>query len=63
MIVDVFFKNGNTKKYCKAVSIGVMGGNWSDKLYIQTRIGGRVREAHIPLDTIDRYYIRPGRGR
>lgn len=61
MVIDVFLKDGTYKKYCKAVSIGVMGGDWNDKFYIQTRINGHARESFIPLSEIDRYYIREAR--
>ncbi|WP_312281579.1 hypothetical protein [Oscillibacter sp.] len=57
MVIEVFYKNGNARKFCKAVSIAVMGGDWNDKLYIQTRINGHRRESFIPLTEIARYYI------
>jgi hypothetical protein len=58
MVVEVIYKNANVRKFCKAVSIAVMGGDRNDKLYIQTRINNHARESFIPLAEIDRYYIR-----
>ena len=56
MIVDVITKDGKTTKYAKVVSFARMGGEWNDKLYIQTRINGSPKEYLIPIDMVDSFF-------
>lgn len=57
MVVEVRMKDGSRDKYCKVVHCGVLG-SYRDKLYIQTRARGNVKEIFIDLATIDAYSIR-----
>lgn len=57
MVVEVKFKNHESKKYIKAVHVGILGSQ-KDKLYIQTRNRGCATETFIPLSDIDCYNVR-----
>lgn len=57
MVVEVRMKDGSKDKYCKVVCCGVLG-SYRDKLYIQTRARGNVKEIFVELATVDTYTIR-----
>lgn len=57
MVVEVRMKDGTTDKYCKVVWCGVLG-SFRDRLYIQTRARGNVKEIFVPLSAIDCYNVR-----
>ena len=57
MVVEVRMKDGSRDKYCKVVCCGVLG-SYRDKLYIQSRARGNVKEIFIDLATIDHYHVR-----
>lgn len=63
MVVDIITKDGKSTKYAKVVSFARMRGDWNDKLYIQTRINGNPKEYFIPIDTVDRFYVKEARRR
>ena len=60
MIVEVRMKDGDHKKFCKSVFVGVLGSR-KDSLYIQTRARRNVIETFIPLTEIECYNVREPR--
>lgn len=57
MVVTIAMKDGTRPHYHKVIFCGVLG-SCKDKIYIQTRARGNVKEILIPLDTIECYNVR-----
>ncbi len=57
MVATVKTKDGKVTKYAKTVWVSVMQSH-PDKLYIQTRLRGSVKETFIDLADIVSYHVK-----